>query len=238
MRSDHRPLRVKRAQAIWHAWWARRFLCPQFDAIGEGLVVYNPRHIEVSGARVRIGRNAHILATRDRPIRFTVYPGMAGCIEIGDYPIILAGARFDSASGIFAGKNCMFATNSHLSDADWHDQYDRTSAPGKTAPIRLGQNVWIGDSAIVCKGVNIGDNSIIGTGAVVTHDVPANSVAVGNPARVVRELDPARELVTRERLFTGEESWEQYIEKFERWVLTPNTMRAWLRSIFAPTRED
>lgn len=238
MRTDHRPLRVKRLQAVWHDWWARRFLCPQFDSIGEGLVVYNPRKIEVVGPRVRVGRNAHILATPDRPIRFSVYPGASGSIEIGDYAIILAGSRFDSASGIVAGKSCMFATNSHLSDADWHDQYDRTCAPGKTAPIRLGDNVWIGDSAIVCKGVRIGDNSIIGTGAVVARDIPANSVAVGNPARVVRELDPARELVTREKLFTGEVSWEEYIDGFERWVLTPNTYRRWLRSLLAPTRED
>jgi acetyltransferase-like isoleucine patch superfamily enzyme len=238
VRSDHRPLGLKRAQAAWHGWWARHFLCPQFDAIGEGLVVYNPRHVEISGPRVRIGRDAHILATRDRPIRFTVYPGTAGAIEIGDYPIILAGARFASATSITAGKSCMFATHSYLSDADWHDHYDRTSAPGPTRAIRLGDNVWVGDSAIVCKGVSIGDNSIIGAGAVVTRDVPANAVAVGNPARVVKELDPARELVTRERLFTGEESWEEYIDRFERWVLTPNTFRAWLRSVLAPTRED
>lgn len=238
MRSDHRPLRIKRAQAAWYAWRARRFLVPQFDAVGEGLVVYNPRDIEVSGPRVRIGRHAHLLATRDRPIRFTVYPSAEGGIEIGDYAIILAGARFAAASSIVVGKNCMFATNSHLNDADWHDQYDRTSAPGKTRPIRLGDNVWIGDSATVCKGVTIGDNSIIGAGAVVARDVPANSVAVGNPARVVRELDPTREFVTRERLFTGEVSWAEYIERFERWVLTPNTFKNWVRTIVAPTRDD
>ncbi len=55
-------------------------------------------------------------------------------------------------------------------------------------PIIIGDNVWLGGGAIVCPGVTIGDNSVIGAGAVVTKDIPANVVAVGNPARVVREI--------------------------------------------------
>ncbi|MFE9975599.1 sugar O-acetyltransferase [Streptomyces hirsutus] len=55
-------------------------------------------------------------------------------------------------------------------------------------PITIGDNVWIGGGAIVLAGVTIGDNSVIGAGAVVTKDVPANVVAVGNPARPVRDI--------------------------------------------------
>ncbi|MEU0652580.1 sugar O-acetyltransferase [Streptomyces albogriseolus] len=55
-------------------------------------------------------------------------------------------------------------------------------------PITIGDNVWIGGGAIVCPGVTIGDNAVIGAGAVVTKDIPANVVAVGNPARPVRTL--------------------------------------------------
>ncbi|MET9069905.1 sugar O-acetyltransferase [Streptosporangium sandarakinum] len=55
-------------------------------------------------------------------------------------------------------------------------------------PIVIGDNVWLGGGAIVLAGVTIGANSVIGAGAVVTRDVPANVVAVGNPARVVRHL--------------------------------------------------
>ncbi|WP_329183732.1 sugar O-acetyltransferase [Streptomyces sp. NBC_01428] len=55
-------------------------------------------------------------------------------------------------------------------------------------PITIGNNVWLGGGVIVCPGVTIGDNSVIGAGAVVTRDIPADVVAVGNPARPVREL--------------------------------------------------
>ena len=55
-------------------------------------------------------------------------------------------------------------------------------------PITLGDNVWLGGGVIVLPGVSIGDNSVIGAGSVVTRDVPANVIAVGNPARVLRAL--------------------------------------------------
>ena len=58
-------------------------------------------------------------------------------------------------------------------------------------PIVIGDNVWLGGGVIVCPGVTIGENSVIGAGAVVTRDIPANVVAVGNPARVIREIDTA-----------------------------------------------
>ena len=56
------------------------------------------------------------------------------------------------------------------------------------APITIGDNVWVGGGAIVLAGVSIGDNTIVGAGAVVTRDLPADVVAVGNPARVIRTL--------------------------------------------------
>jgi maltose O-acetyltransferase len=55
-------------------------------------------------------------------------------------------------------------------------------------PITIGNNVWIGGGAIILPGVTVGENSVIGAGAVVTKDVPANVVAVGNPARVIRSI--------------------------------------------------
>lgn len=57
------------------------------------------------------------------------------------------------------------------------------------APVKIGNNVWLGGNAIICPGVTIGDNTTIGAGSVVVKDIPANVVAVGNPCQVLRQLD-------------------------------------------------
>jgi acetyltransferase-like isoleucine patch superfamily enzyme len=237
VRNDHRPFWLKRALTAYHRVWAERFLVPQFDAVGDGLVFFGPQHVEVNGPRVVLGHNVHMMATPDRRIRFTVHAEPGGCIDVGDSVIVLPGVRISSATGVRIGRNCMLATNCYLSDADWHDVYDRTSAPGSCAPVELHDNVWIGDSALVCKGVTIGENSVIGAGAVVTSNIPPNVIAAGNPARVIKPLDPERPLVTRDSLFTREESYAEWIERFERYVLATNTFANWLRSRVAPTRE-
>lgn len=59
-------------------------------------------------------------------------------------------------------------------------------------PITIGDNVWLGGGVVVCPGVTIGENTVVGAGAVVVHDLPANVLAVGNPARVVRSIGAAR----------------------------------------------
>jgi acetyltransferase-like isoleucine patch superfamily enzyme len=58
-----------------------------------------------------------------------------------------------------------------------------------TAAVKIGNNVWIGGGVTICPGVTIGDNSVIGAGSVVVKDIPPDSIAVGNPCRVIREID-------------------------------------------------
>lgn len=67
---------------------------------------------------------------------------------------------------------------------------ERRNALLETAlPVTIGDNVWIGGSAVINPGVTIGDNCVIGSGAVVTRDIPPNSLAVGNPARVIKTIN-------------------------------------------------
>jgi len=113
-----------------------------------------------------------------------------GRIEVGDNVLLMHGIRVSSADRIVIGDDCMLASFCYLTDADWHDIHDRTRAVGRTAPIILEKGVWIGDSAIVCKGVHIGRNSIVAAGAVVTKNVPPNVIVAGNPAKVVKKLNP------------------------------------------------
>lgn len=65
--------------------------------------------------------------------------------------------------------------------------------PHTSAPIRVGNDVWIGAAAIILKGVTIGDGAVVGAGSVVTKDVPARAIVVGNPARIVRYREQHQE---------------------------------------------
>ena len=75
-------------------------------------------------------------------------------------------------------------------DSDFHDLAPKTrhESSGASKPVFIGDNVWIGSRAIILKGVEIGDNAVVAAMSVVTRSVPSNSLAAGNPARVVREL--------------------------------------------------
>ena len=68
-----------------------------------------------------------------------------------------------------------------------HGAIERSNIWAANAEIIIGENVWIGSDVRICKGVKIGDNAIIAACSVVTKDVPANSIAAGNPARIVKE---------------------------------------------------
>ena len=72
-----------------------------------------------------------------------------------------------------------------------------------TKPIVLGNNVYVGNNVIFLPGVTVGDNVIIGAGAVVSRDIPSNSVAVGVPARVIKTIDEYYEKIQRESLHLG-----------------------------------
>jgi len=96
----------------------------------------------------------------------------------------------DCAEVVF-GDNVMLAPNVQIYAA-YHptDPILRYSGQEFAGPVRIGHNVWIGGGSIVLPNVTIGDNSIIGAGSLVAKDIPANVIAVGNPCRVLRELEP------------------------------------------------
>lgn len=99
-----------------------------------------------------------------------------------------AGAQLRCKERIVIGENCAIARNVLIMDFDAHlITYMDGTTNKVTAPITIGNSVWIGVGATILKGVTIGDNAIIGAGAVVTKDVAANTIVAGNPARVIRE---------------------------------------------------
>ena len=208
--------------------------------MGDYPMVLKPWNVRLSGRHIRAGHNLHIISDRDRRVSFSTWSfgNHQGQITLGDNVLVCPGCRFDSASHISIGDNCMFAASAYITDSDWHDIYDRTEVVGLTRPVILEQNVWIGDGAKVCKGVTIGENSVIGAGSVVTSDIPANVIAAGNPARVIKSLDPEKKLITRSVLFQDPTALQAKLDQIDAYVLTANTLKKWLRVKLWPKRGD
>ena len=132
------------------------------------------------------------------------------------------------------GNGVMLANGAYVTDSDWHTIHDRTVRAETPTPVHIGENVWLGDNSVVLKGVTIGENSVIAARAVVTRDVPANVVVAGNPARVVRELDPEEGFTTRMDYFANPPELERFFDAINREVLAGNSFWRWLWSVIYP----
>lgn len=110
-------------------------------------------------------------------------------IELGKNVYMNFGVTILDCAKVKIGDNCMIAPNVQIYTAAHPiDVKTRNSGLEYALPITIGQNCWIGGASVILPGVTIGDNCVIGAGSVVTKDIPANSIAVGNPARVIRNI--------------------------------------------------
>lgn len=100
--------------------------------------------------------------------------------------IILDGAKVKFGDNVFIAPNCGFYTAGHPIDIS-----RRNAGLEYAFPITVGNNVWIGGGVQVMPGVSIGNNVVIGGGSVVTHDIPDNVIAAGNPCKILREISEA-----------------------------------------------
>lgn len=208
--------------------------------MGDGFTFLNPWNIEVFGAPITLGKHANIITTSDHKVRFTVWAKEKGKgkIQIGDCVLICPGVRISSADEITISDNCMIASSVYITDTDWHDVYNRVHSLGNPGPVHISENVWIGDSAIICKGVTIGENSIVGAGSVVVQSIPANVIAAGNPARIVKHLDPDIPFVKRSDWFSDPAMLASDIDQLDRDNLNGNTFSHWLRTLIMPKNTD
>jgi maltose O-acetyltransferase len=112
-----------------------------------------------------------------------------GNVSIGPGTFINFGCVMLDVARITIGADCEIATNVQLLTATHPVEPEPRRAGWEYgAPIVIGDNVWLGGGVIVCPGVSIGDDTVVGAGAVVTRDLPAGVVAVGSPARVLRSV--------------------------------------------------
>ena len=234
MRREHHPFWVQQVLNAATQSWARHFLIPHFDRVGKEPRFAGSKHIHVQGPNIRVGDHFHAFGLRHAPLSLAVnpYDGGDGEIVIGNFCVLSAGVRIRSAESVHIGDNCMFAEGCFVTDADWHDVYHRIY-PGKRAKVRIGNNVWLADHVTVCKGVSIGDNSVVGACSVVTRDLPANVIAAGNPARVIGEIDPAQDSSTREALFKHRPD-DDFKNDYDRERLKGNTLAGWLKALVWP----
>lgn len=130
--------------------------------IGENCYIEPPFHSNWGGKNVHLGKNVYF--------NFNATMVDDTHIYIGDYTML--------------GPNVVIATAGHPILPEL-----REKALQFNMPVHIGRNCWLGAGVIVLPGVTIGDNTVIGAGSVVTKDIPANVVAVGNPCKVLREIN-------------------------------------------------
>ncbi|MHA6794082.1 sugar O-acetyltransferase [Pseudonocardia bannensis] len=138
----------------------RRILAELLGSIGEGTVIRPPLYCDY-GYQIHVG--AHVF------VNFGLVALDVATITIGD--------------DVQIGPNVQLLTPTHPVEPE-----PRRARIEAARPITIGDNVWLGGGVIVLPGVSIGEDTVVGAGAVVTRDLPAGVVAVGNPARVVRSL--------------------------------------------------
>ncbi|HET8939518.1 MAG TPA: acyltransferase [Polyangiales bacterium] len=235
MRRDHHPYWIEKLAERVYGRLAQHFIHPQFERLGVEPRFVGARYLDLRGERMSAGDHFHVYATRALPVSFAVDPfeGGSGHIRFGSHCIVAPGVRIRSALAVDIGDSCMLAESVYITDADWHDHYHRIY-PGKRAAVTLHANVWVGDRVSICKGVSIGENSIIGAASVVTKDVPANSIAAGNPARVISELDPAAPFTSRAALFVGGMPYQMFKDEFDKRRLAGNNLLGWVRARLWP----
>lgn len=137
-------------------------------------------------------------------------------IEVGDNFYANYNCTLIDVAKIKIGDNCLLAPSVSIYTAG-HPVYPTTRNSGYEygKEVVIGDNVWIGGNVTVCPGVTIGSNTVIGAGSVVTKDIPAWSIAAGNPARVIRTITEAdkRKLFKEEDI--DDEAWEDIEQNME-----------------------
>lgn len=183
---------------IWFAWYRWRHPGVRF---GRGLRLKGiPIFLISPGAEVSIGDHATFTSRpADNPVGLTkpcsVCVGDGARLTVGDH-CGFSGVSICCVREIHIGHHLTCGGNVFIWDTDFHPldaaarrRNDRAAV--QTAPVRIGDDVFIGANATVLKGVTIGDRAVIAAGSMVTKDVPADEIWGGNPARFLKRADGA-----------------------------------------------
>jgi len=167
-------------------YWMRLFLNPFIHKKGQGAIVRRQARLDI------FPYNTFSLGKQSIVEAFSVVNNGVGNVSIGDGSIIGIGCVI--IGPVTIGANVMLAQ--HIVVSGLNHRYEDVSLPPSKQDvdrkmITIEDNVWIGANAVITAGVTIGKHAIVGAGSVVTKDVPAYSVVVGNPARIIKQYDSA-----------------------------------------------
>ncbi len=161
-----------------------RYYFRHADSLGSRVRIFGKPAIHNWG-EMRIGERVRIVST----IATTELVANGGTLEIGDRAYINYGCSISASKLVRIGPDCNIGTYAIIIDNDFHSlEPERRNERPESAPIILEENVWLGGRVIVLRGVTIGTGSVIGAGSVVTKNIPPRSLAVGVPAKVVKQL--------------------------------------------------
>jgi len=236
MRTDLRPYWVKKAYLRFRDAYIDYFLRPRCSSLGPYANIMKPWYVDISGVNIRIGHSFTAVGEPSQRVQIGVWGREPnhGRISIGDGVLMSPGVRIVCSDEITIGDAVMMANGAYVTDCDWHGTYDRVDRPGKPTPVVIERNAWLGDGAKVLKGVTVGENSIVAAGAIVTKDVPSNVIVAGNPAVIVKRLDPDEPIRTRLDLYGDPAGAAQFYDAIDREVLANNKFLPWLMSVIYP----
>lgn len=171
-----------------------RWLLRDVEEIGVGVRVSGVAPvIDNRGGTIVLGSDVTFAAPRT-PIHIAMKPN--SLLSIGDGTWMNDGVWFGCTERMTIGERVLIGPGVRLLDNDYHDLHQRWRTPA-SQPVTVGDDVWLASDAIVLPGVTIGRGAVIGAMTVVCHDVEPFSVVAGNPARVVKTLDPSLFEATR-----------------------------------------
>jgi acetyltransferase-like isoleucine patch superfamily enzyme len=157
-------------------------------SMGIGVCVLGQAPVIHNRGTIRLGDDV-VLEARTRRIFFNVWP--EGQLTLGRGVVVNDGVRFDCTCSIRVGARALIGYGVVISDSHFHGVHDRAMRPsGK--PVVLEDDVWVAANAMILPGVTVGHGSVVAAGAVVREDVPPFTVVAGNPACVVRSIDPEK----------------------------------------------
>jgi maltose O-acetyltransferase len=165
---------------VVNGWWQLRGCTSvgRLPRVAGRLRIHNYQGEIVVGSAVRI-------ASHNARTVLAVFPG--GRIEIGDRTFLNYGVDISATRLVKIGADCLLGAHVGILDNDFHDINERSRMP-PPRPVVIGDRVWLGNRVMVLPGVTIGADAVVGAASVVVSDIPARSVAVGNPARVIKTL--------------------------------------------------